>query len=143
LAHDAAANDQQYSNSSKLAARARLHQLYSRDEAPWFPWVAERAELKAGDRILDIGCGPGWFWAGAADVVPTIDLTLADLSAGMVEEALQRVRELKRGWAVHGEVADISALPFPDQSFDAVFAMHMLYHVPDTGRAMAEVARVL
>ncbi len=143
MPHDAAANDRQYSNSNKLAARARLHQLYSRDEAPWFPWVAEKADLRPGDHVLDIGCGPGWFWANAAEVVPEIDLTLADLSAGMVEEALGRVRELNRGWTVRGELADISALPFPDQSFDAVFAMHMLYHVPDTGRAMAEVARVL
>jgi SAM-dependent methyltransferase len=40
-------------------------------------------------------------------------------------------------------VADARALPFPDASFDAVLACHMLYHVPDRARAYAEVKRVL
>ena len=39
--------------------------------------------------------------------------------------------------------ADASALPFPDASFDAVLAMHMLYHVPDPEIAVSEMARVL
>jgi SAM-dependent methyltransferase len=94
--------------------------------------------------VLDIGCGPAWFWAAAgADAPADLDLMLADLSAGMVDEALGRVRGLGRGWTVRGEFADISALPFPDAQFDTVIAMHMLYHVPDQRRAVAEVARVL
>jgi len=140
----ASANDRQYGNSGKLAARARLHQLHSRDEAPWFPWVAARADLRPGDHVLDIGCGPGWFWAGAADALPGgLHLTLGDLSAGMVEEALSRVRALDRGWEIGGKVADIADLPFPDGTFDAVIAMHMLYHVPDQHKAIAEALRVL
>jgi SAM-dependent methyltransferase len=144
MGHDASANDRQYGNSGKLAARARLHQLYSRDEAPWFPWVAAKAELRPGDHVLDIGCGPGWLWVGATDALPSgLHLTLADLSAGMVEEALPRVRALDHGWTIGGEVADIAALPFSDGAFDAVIAMHMLYHVPDQQKAIAEALRVL
>jgi SAM-dependent methyltransferase len=134
----------QYSSSEKLARRARLHQLYGRDEEPWFAWVMRQAALQAGERVLDVGCGPAWFWASAATEVPDdLDLMLADVSGGMVDEALARVRDLGRGWTVHGEIADISALPFPDGRFDAVIAMHMLYHVPDQRRAVAEAARVL
>jgi SAM-dependent methyltransferase len=134
----------QYSSSEKLARRARLHQLYSRDDEPWFPWVMRHAALQPGEHVLDIGCGPGWFWASAAGEAPdTLDLTLADLSAGMVDEALGRVRDLGRNWTVHGEVADIATLPFGDGHFDAVIAMHMLYHVPDQRRALSEAARVL
>ena len=45
---------------------------------------------------------------------------------------------------VVGEVADVCALPFADNSFDIVAAMHMLYHAPDKDRAaVAEIARVL
>ena len=40
-------------------------------------------------------------------------------------------------------VLDLQALPFPEACFDAVIANHMLYHVPDRPRALAEVQRVL
>jgi SAM-dependent methyltransferase len=122
-------NAKQYGTSEKLAARARLHQAYSHDDNPWFPWVASNLRLQPGDRILDIGCGPAWFWEAAGDAVPDgIHLTLADLSPGMIEEAVARCRAL--GFAsVAGVVTDASALPFDDASLDKVIAMHMLYHV--------------
>jgi SAM-dependent methyltransferase len=40
-------------------------------------------------------------------------------------------------------VADAQRLPLPDASAEAVLAMHMLHHVPDIDRAVAEMARVL
>ncbi len=40
-------------------------------------------------------------------------------------------------------VGDAQALPFADDSFDVTLAMHMLYHVPDRARAIAELRRVL
>jgi len=39
--------------------------------------------------------------------------------------------------------ADVQELPFGDESFDVVIANHMLYHVPDRPRALAEIRRVL
>lgn len=134
---------EQYSDSQKLAARARLHQDSTVAETPWFPWVAARLGLSGGEAVLDIGCGPGWFWAASAEVVPhDIALTLADQSAGMVEEAVGRCRDA--GFAkVEGRQADAMALPFADQSFDVVVAMHMFYHLGDQAGAMAEMHRVL
>jgi SAM-dependent methyltransferase len=133
----------QYATSEKLAARARLHQAYSHDDHPWFPWVAANVALAPGQAVLDLGCGPGWFWVGAGDAVPPgLTLTLADLSPRMVEEATDRCRGL--GFAsVAGVVADAVSLPFPDASFDRVIAMHMLYHVRDQQAALAEMHRVL
>jgi SAM-dependent methyltransferase len=40
-------------------------------------------------------------------------------------------------------VADVQELPFADSSFDGVIANHMLFHVDDRPRALAEIARVL
>lgn len=131
----------QYADSSKLAARARLHQEFSVGE-PWFPWVMDRLPLKSGDHVLDIGCGPAWFWAASQGHFPAVHLTLADQSEGMVKEAVERCAPL--GFAsVSGQQADVAALPFADQSFDVVIAMHMLYHVADQEKAVAEMHRVL
>ena len=133
----------QYSTSEKLAARARLHRDFTVAENGWFDWVAARLDLQEGNTVLDIGCGPGWFWASIAAALPErLDLTLADSSPGMVEEAVARCAPL-RTWRVTGREADASALPFADASFDVVVAMHMLYHVPDPAVAIAEMHRVL
>ena len=61
----------------------------------------------------------------------------ADLSPGMLASA----RPLAGSDPLL--VADIQAVPFPDDAFDAVMAMHMLYHVPDRALAIAEMRRVL
>lgn len=88
-------NAGQYGDSRKLAARARLHSQYSVAETDWFFWVAGQLPLRTGDHVLDIGCGPGWFWAAAVDQLPqALALTLADLSPGMVDEALRRCEPL-------------------------------------------------
>jgi SAM-dependent methyltransferase len=134
---------QQYADSSKLAARARLHQEFTVAAEPWFPWVMARLPVHAGDAMLDIGCGPGWFWAGAAKQLPKgIDLMLADQSLGMVKEAKERCASLPFA-SLDGRTADAIDLPFPNDSFDVVIAMHMLYHVADQERALAEMHRVL
>ncbi|WP_404405474.1 class I SAM-dependent methyltransferase [Pelagibacterium halotolerans] len=135
--------DKQYGDSRKLAARARLHTEYLIAETPWFAWVARQLPLHPGDRVLDIGCGPGWFWAGAAEDVPEgMALTLADVSPGMVSEAVERCTALQLG-TIEGRQADATALPFDDGTFDAVIAMHMLYHLPDPAVGIAEMFRVL
>lgn len=136
-------NAEQYGDSRKLAARARLHRAYTIAEIGWFPWVARKLPIRAGDSVLDIGCGPAWFWANVADGLPDrFDLTLADLSAGMVAEAVERCAAL-RHWTVDGCEADAAGLPFADATFDTVVAMHMMYHVADQAAAIAEMHRVL
>jgi SAM-dependent methyltransferase len=133
----------QYSTSEKLAARARLHTQYSVSEEGWFEFIARRLGLREGDKVLDIGCGPGWFWTAAAPLLPErLELTLADQSPGMVKEAIDRCSSLK-SWSIAGVEADVVSLPFADASFDCAVAMHMLYHVRDQAKAMAELHRVL
>ncbi|QWW70151.1 class I SAM-dependent methyltransferase [Rhizobium sp. WYJ-E13] len=136
-------NEEQYSDSKKLAARGRLNREYTIAETGWFPWVARHLPLKSGDRVLDVGCGPGWFWASVVNELPDdLALTLADLSPGMLQEALERCHPLAFA-EVTGKQADATALPFEDGSFDTVIAMHMLYHVADQAKAIAEMHRVL
>ncbi|MGH9111607.1 MAG: class I SAM-dependent methyltransferase [Acidimicrobiales bacterium] len=136
--------DVQYRDSSRLAARASLHVKYGTAPVAWFPWVATQVSWSARARVLDVGCGAGWLWAEASAHVPSgLDLTLTDLSQGMVAEALERVGGLGRHRNVVGRVSDAQALPFPAGTFDVAIANHMLYHVPEPARAVAELARVM
>ncbi|MET3439056.1 class I SAM-dependent methyltransferase [Sphingomonas sp. 1185] len=136
-------NSEQYSDSQKLAARARLHSNYTVAEIDWFPWVMKQLPLQAGNKVLDVGCGPGWFWESTASELPeNLQITLSDSSPGMVQEAVGRCQSLPFE-SVVGKQADATDLPFEDCSFDAVIAMHMLYHLPDPSKGLAEMHRVL
>jgi SAM-dependent methyltransferase len=129
--------DEQYRDQSNLRARIGLHARFSTNPG-WQRWVFDRLELAGGERVLEVGCGPADLWRANLDRLPDVELTLADLSPGMVEAAREAV-----GDRVAYVVADAQELPLADGSFDLAVANHMLYHVPDRPRALAELARVL
>jgi SAM-dependent methyltransferase len=89
--------------------------------------------------VLEVGCGPGDVWRLNADRIPAIELTLSDLSPGMLDAARAAVGEE----AARFVEADAGSLPFPDGTFDLVVANHMLYHVPDRPQALRGLLRVL
>lgn len=129
--------EEQYRNSRNLRARASLHERFSTPRQPWFEWVFERLDLRVGWRVLEVGCGTGSLWEENREHLPaSLLLVLSDRSPGMVREAVDRT-------GLPGVVADAQALPFEDQTFDLVVANHMLYHVADLDRAIAELHRVL
>jgi ubiquinone/menaquinone biosynthesis C-methylase UbiE len=129
---------EQYAIDENLRARIALHAAFSLNPH-WAVWLFEREAPGPGARILDRGCGPATFWRTNREWVdPTWSLTLADFSPGMIEAARRELGER----AVY-VVADAQELPFPADSFGAVLANHMLYHVPDRSRAFREIRRVL
>src|SRR5262245_47483950 len=131
--------NEQYRDDSNLRARIELHRRFSTNPEPWHRWVFDRLGFPADARILEVGCGPGELWLQNADRIPEgWRLTLADLSAGMLDKARESLRD-----RASYEVADVQQLPFDGGSFDGVVANHMLYHVGDRARAFAEIARVL
>lgn len=130
---------EQYATDANLRARINLHQRFSTAKEDWHRWLFDRVAPGPGARILEVGCGPAEFWKRNLDRIdPTWRLTLTDLSPGMIETA----REVLGDRAEYA-VADAQELPFADESFDVVLASHMLYHVPDRPKGVAEIRRVL
>lgn len=86
-------------------------------------------------RVLDVGCGTGAFAARVAAALPASDVVAVDQSARFVELTARRRLDARQ--------ADVADLPYDDDSFDAVAALWMLYHVADLHRGLAEVRRVL
>jgi len=130
----------QYRDSGNLDARIRLHRLFSTNPYGWYAWYLDQVEFKPGMRILELGCGPAALWEGNTARLPEgSSLFLTDYSSGMLVKARQRLAQP----GLHFSAVDAQSIPFPTASFDAVLANHMLYHVPDRRRALAEIRRVL
>jgi len=132
---------EQYCNSGNLNIRIHLHQRFSTNKYGWHRWVFGRLCFPAASRILELGCGTGELWLENLDRIPGgWEITLSDLSAGMVRQARQNLGGNHR---FRFEVVDAQCIPYADRSLDGVIANHMLYHVPDRGLALAEIHRVL
>lgn len=135
----------QYRNASNLDARIALHTLCSVNPQGWGPWLFEQIqslELAPDAEILELGCGPGTIWCdNALRIPPGWRVHLSDFSEGMIAAAQQRLAGGDREF--HFEVFNAETIPHPDDRFDAVFANHMLYHLPDRPKAFGEIARVL
>jgi SAM-dependent methyltransferase len=106
------------------------------------PWAWERrralllAEVKPGERVLDLGCGAGRFVAALQDAG-------ADpVGVEIAEAALERARRNVPGAELHALAAD-GTIPLDDTSVDLVWCSEVLEHVPDTARLLSEARRVL
>ena len=111
----------------------------------WFAWLIDRMAIAENMDVLDVGSGPAWLWRAQADRLPGgVRLTLVDTSAGMIEEARANFAHQPDLLAVSAfQVADAVVLPFEDETFDVVLFLHILYHVDDPRKALAEAHRVL
>lgn len=104
----------------------------------WPPRLMRAAGLKAGDNLLEVGCGTGVLAREAIKLVGANgSVTGLDLSESMLGVA----RQLVPGAVFHQ--GDVQALPFPDESFDHVIASFMLMFVADQASGVSEMLRVL
>ncbi len=93
---------------------------------------------QARGRVLEIGAGTG---SNLGHYAPEAELVLTEPETPMARRLQRRVRELGRDAEVLQ--APSEALPFPDDSFDAVVATLVLCTVPDPDATLAELGRVL
>lgn len=120
----------------------RLDAMYrSRDTLRRRRLVHDALAAGTGERVLDLGCGPGFYAVELAERVgPTGRVVGVDASADML--ALAEARRGRRG-NVELRAADVAALPVADGAVDAAVCVQVLEYVPDLARVFAEVRRVL
>lgn len=93
--------------------------------------------LKAGDKVLDIGCGKGFLLYDITQIVPGLEITGLDISRYALDHAKPEIKDrLVEGHA--------SNLPFDDGEFDFVFSINTLHVLScyDLDRALREMMRV-
>jgi ubiquinone/menaquinone biosynthesis C-methylase UbiE len=104
-------------------------------------WVLGLLGRVAGLEVLDAGAGVGRFTTRLARLAdPAGTVVALDLFSSMLETVRSRVRPTRRLALVNG---DIDHLPFRENTFDLVFANHVLYHLRDISLGLDELARVL
>jgi ubiquinone/menaquinone biosynthesis C-methylase UbiE len=101
------------------------------------------AGVQPGNRVLDIGCGPGFFARMLAEAVgPQGSVVGIDAAPEMIEYASRKARRLAN---CKFETGAAEALAFPESSFDVVVSSLMIHHIPAELRLQAarEMCRVL
>ena len=114
-------------------------QLMGRWSKKLAPLFIDFAGLAGGERIVDVGCGAGSLTFALARTADLREIVAIDYSAVFVEEAIRRNSDPR----VKIRQADACNLPFEDGAFDRSLALLVLHFVPDAGKAVAEMRRVV
>ncbi|GAA2533942.1 SAM-dependent methyltransferase [Pilimelia columellifera] len=104
--------------------------------------MIERLAARSGDRVLDVGCGPGGPGVRLAQASGA-ELVGISVSENDVRLANEKARAADLTDRVRFEPANMLDLPFADESFDHAMALESIVHVTDRVRALREIARVV
>jgi ubiquinone/menaquinone biosynthesis C-methylase UbiE len=147
-------SDEQRPGKGKTLAREQLtHEKYTHGHAP--ATVRHHARrtveeatafllphLHSDMRLLDVGCGPGSITRGLAERLAPGQVIGLDISSEVLTAARQD--PVARGLAnLQYEQGSVYDVPFPDASFDVVFAHQVLQHLREPGAALREMLRVV
>jgi len=117
---------------------APIYERAMRSDKRIYQFMYDRIpEVIRNKDVLEIATGPGLLAKHVASASKTIIAT--DYSEGMIAQAKKGVYPTK----LRFEVADATALPYEDDSFDAVIISNALHIIPEPERALREIDRVL
>ncbi len=99
--------------------------------------LRDHYSLRAGHRVLDVGCGKAFLLYDLTQSVPGLEVAGIDVSSYAIEHSKEEVRPALR-------VAGAAQLPFDDDSFDLVISINTLHNLRcfDLDRALREIERV-
>jgi ubiquinone/menaquinone biosynthesis C-methylase UbiE len=117
--------------------------LMARENDPMNALAVEALAPRPGERVLEVGFGPGAGLARLAAAVPEGRVDGVDHSAAMVAAARRRNRHAVREGRVRPQLGSADALPYPDACFDGAVAVNNHQFWPDPAAALREIARVL
>jgi demethylmenaquinone methyltransferase/2-methoxy-6-polyprenyl-1,4-benzoquinol methylase len=108
----------------------------------WKAYTVMVANLKPGDKVLDIAGGTGDMAMAFADKVgPRGQVVHTDINLAMLRQGRERL--IDKGVLLPTTVCDAEHLPFPDSAFDLVCVAFGLRNMTHKDRALTEMARVL
>jgi ubiquinone/menaquinone biosynthesis C-methylase UbiE len=108
--------------------------------------IIERSGIKPGMRVIDLGCGSGAFTPFVAGVVGERGKVYAvDIQPAMLRQLEGKLDKAENQDIRNIELKQASAyeLPFEDEAVDLVYMVTVLQEIPDRGRALREIRRVL
>jgi ubiquinone/menaquinone biosynthesis C-methylase UbiE len=126
----------QYGDDRNLAARQSIYS-FQRPHLDLPASSIDLAQLTRDESVLDVGCGNGRYLAELRSRGHRGFVCGADLSEGILRTSRPDAGDASL------LVSDAQALPFGSESFDVALMMHMLYHVPDRAKALAEMRRLV
>lgn len=132
---------EQYKNDKNLKIRTNLHS-YNINKVDWDQWCFGNISFPKNSKVLELGCGSGKFWCRNADSLrKDLNICVSDFSKSMLKIAKENLKDIKHKF-IFKEI-NAENIPFNDDTFDVVFAQHMIYFVPDIDKALNEIKRVL
>jgi SAM-dependent methyltransferase len=118
---------------------AGYEQLMGRWSEKLAPLFIDFAGFANGEKVLDVGCGTGSLTFALTKFADLSEIRAIDYSPVFVEAANRRNIDPR----VKIQQADACALPFEDGTFDCALALLVLHFVPEAGKAVAEMRRVV
>jgi ubiquinone/menaquinone biosynthesis C-methylase UbiE len=105
--------------------------------------LREMLSPEPGQRVLEVGPGTGYYALQAARwLEPSGTLDILDIQQKMLDQTMHRAHVIEVSNIVP-RLGDAQALPYPDDHFDSAYLVATLGEVPDKGRALRELRRVL
>lgn len=118
-------------------------QLMARMNQGRINWAVSLLKVKPGERILEIGFGPGVAIQQIAEHTNAGLIAGVDVSDIMMKQASKRNTAAIREGRVELQYGSALDLPYPDDQFDRAFAINSMHHWPDQAQGAAEMRRVL